>query len=266
MNAMKKESYLSIGEAARIMNVHIKSLRYYDRIGVLPPAYVDEETGYRYYAPSQLSMIQAIQFCVELGIPLRSFTEYCRDGNIDAERLIEDAGRIAEQKIRSIRNGLRFVEEMRETVRRGDRLLSSVGPMEYETPTRCYIVHAVEKQCNDMEFNCLLGQMHSEAAEQGFQTGFSYGYLYLYEAGDCRRYVYTEVYGDGHPDKRFLSFPAGRCCSVLCEESRIEHARELFTEEFNAGQGLTVFESEVITGIYNTEKPYYELRCFTPFS
>mgnify|MGYP004571771149 CR=1 FL=1 len=35
---------LSIGEFSKIANVHIKSLRYYDKLGVLKPIYVDPKT------------------------------------------------------------------------------------------------------------------------------------------------------------------------------------------------------------------------------
>lgn len=41
---------LSIGEFSKIANVHIKSLRYYDKLGVLKPIYVDPKTNYRYYS------------------------------------------------------------------------------------------------------------------------------------------------------------------------------------------------------------------------
>ncbi|MFD1176457.1 MerR family DNA-binding transcriptional regulator [Paenibacillus puldeungensis] len=39
----------SIGETAKINNVSIQALRHYDKIGLLTPAFVNEESGYRYY-------------------------------------------------------------------------------------------------------------------------------------------------------------------------------------------------------------------------
>ena len=43
---MKK--YFTIGEISKMKGVGIKSLRYYDKVGVLKPAYINQETGYRY--------------------------------------------------------------------------------------------------------------------------------------------------------------------------------------------------------------------------
>ena len=43
------KGYLSIGAVSKRKGVSIKSLRYYDRIGVLRPAYINKDTNYRYY-------------------------------------------------------------------------------------------------------------------------------------------------------------------------------------------------------------------------
>ena len=48
------KGYLSIGKVAKLKNVSIKSLRYYDEIGIFKPALTDHTTGYRYYKESQL--------------------------------------------------------------------------------------------------------------------------------------------------------------------------------------------------------------------
>lgn len=53
---MRTKKYLSIGEMAKLSGVHIKSLRYYDRIGVLKPAYVDPKTNH-FITPFLLKII-----------------------------------------------------------------------------------------------------------------------------------------------------------------------------------------------------------------
>src|SRR5580658_83750 len=45
----------SIGEFSRLGGVSIRTLRYYEEIGLLHPAEVDTATGYRRYAARQLS-------------------------------------------------------------------------------------------------------------------------------------------------------------------------------------------------------------------
>ena len=42
-----QEELLPIGRFARVSGLTVKALRHYDEIGLLQPAYVDEESGYR---------------------------------------------------------------------------------------------------------------------------------------------------------------------------------------------------------------------------
>lgn len=46
--------YLTIGEIGKLTDINPKSIRYYERIGILEPARIDPETGYRYYRPEQI--------------------------------------------------------------------------------------------------------------------------------------------------------------------------------------------------------------------
>ena len=45
---------LQIGEFSKICQVSVKTLRHYDKIGLLAPAEVDRFTGYRYYRVEQI--------------------------------------------------------------------------------------------------------------------------------------------------------------------------------------------------------------------
>ncbi|MGH3189246.1 MAG: MerR family transcriptional regulator [Streptosporangiaceae bacterium] len=60
----------SIGEFARLGGVSIRTLRHYDEIGVLRPATVDPDTGYRGYRASQLGRLNRILAMKELGLSL----------------------------------------------------------------------------------------------------------------------------------------------------------------------------------------------------
>jgi DNA-binding transcriptional MerR regulator/effector-binding domain-containing protein len=61
---------LSIGEFARLGGVSVRTLRHYDEIGLLHPATVDPETGYRAYSAGQLGRLNRIVALKELGLSL----------------------------------------------------------------------------------------------------------------------------------------------------------------------------------------------------
>jgi DNA-binding transcriptional MerR regulator len=60
----------TIGDFARHGRVSVRMLRHYDAIGLLPPAHVDEHTGYRYYADGQLGALLRIVELRDLGCGL----------------------------------------------------------------------------------------------------------------------------------------------------------------------------------------------------
>jgi DNA-binding transcriptional MerR regulator len=60
----------SIGEFARLGTVSVRTLRHYDEIGLLHPAKVDSNTGYRSYAADQLGQLNRIMALKDLGFSL----------------------------------------------------------------------------------------------------------------------------------------------------------------------------------------------------
>ena len=64
-----------IGTAARLAQVSVRTLRHYDDVGLLSPAKVDSETGYRWYGPEQLARLHRILALRDLGVPLGEIAE-----------------------------------------------------------------------------------------------------------------------------------------------------------------------------------------------
>jgi protein phosphatase len=67
---MAVRGLLTIGEFARASRLTPKALRLYDELGLLPPAYVDPASGYRFYAPGQLDDARLVAWLRRLGMPL----------------------------------------------------------------------------------------------------------------------------------------------------------------------------------------------------
>jgi DNA-binding transcriptional MerR regulator len=68
-----------IGDFSRLSMVSVKALRYYDEIGLLKPAQVDEFTGYRYYSASQMPSLNRIVALKSLGLTLTEIARLTAD-------------------------------------------------------------------------------------------------------------------------------------------------------------------------------------------
>ena len=100
---------MRIGEFARLSRVSVKTLQYYDELGLIKPARVDEFTGYRYYAHDQYSRLNRLRALKDLGFSLEHIRRLL-DGGLSADqvrrmladqaedirsRMTEDRGRLA---------------------------------------------------------------------------------------------------------------------------------------------------------------------------
>jgi effector-binding domain-containing protein len=77
---------LSIGDFSKLSRVPVKTLRYYDEIGLFKPLDVDRFTGYRYYSASQLSQLNRILALKDLGLSLEQIAQILHE-NLSLEQL-----------------------------------------------------------------------------------------------------------------------------------------------------------------------------------
>src|ERR1700722_123820 len=61
---------LTIGAFSRLTHLSIKTLRYYHEVGLLEPAVVDPDSGYRYYRPGQAHSAHLVRRFRDLGLPV----------------------------------------------------------------------------------------------------------------------------------------------------------------------------------------------------
>ncbi|MEU4152646.1 MerR family transcriptional regulator [Streptomyces sp. NPDC026659] len=77
---------LTIGAFARASRLSPKALRLYDELELLRPARVDPDTGYRYYAVSQLERARLVAWLRRLGMPLTEIRAVSALEGADAAR------------------------------------------------------------------------------------------------------------------------------------------------------------------------------------
>jgi DNA-binding transcriptional MerR regulator len=73
------EDLMPIGEFATASRLSQKALRLYGENGLLAPAWVDPDTGYRYYRPEQLKAATLIALLRRADVPLAEIREFLRE-------------------------------------------------------------------------------------------------------------------------------------------------------------------------------------------
>jgi len=108
------ETALSIGEVAAASGVPAKTIRYYESIGLLPPA-ERRDNGYRCYAPRALEELRFIRRARGLGFPLdevEALLALWRDRN----RASAEVKALAQRQIAAIDAKLEELTSMRDVL------------------------------------------------------------------------------------------------------------------------------------------------------
>lgn len=79
---------LSVSETAKLTGVSVRTLHYYDRLGLLPPSAVSD-AGYRFYDEAALERLQQILFFRELDFPLKEIGRILAQPNFDRQEALK---------------------------------------------------------------------------------------------------------------------------------------------------------------------------------
>lgn len=101
---------LSISQAAQRSGVSVRTLRYYDEIGLLKPSEVTP-AGYRYYDGPALETLQQIVFYRELGLPLEQISTILRAPDHNRTEALRRHLQLLLMKRRRLDDMLRLLDE-----------------------------------------------------------------------------------------------------------------------------------------------------------
>ena len=75
--------HYTIGEVVKLTGVSSHTLRYYDRMNIFKPSYIDTETGYRYYDSNQFWKLEIIKLCKYMELSLDDMREILKENKDD---------------------------------------------------------------------------------------------------------------------------------------------------------------------------------------
>ncbi|RRD93730.1 MerR family transcriptional regulator [Clostridiales bacterium COT073_COT-073] len=93
---------LSIGQMAKLNNISVQTLRYYEKLGLLVPKWVDENTNYRYYDLEQSSTLDIIKYLKKSDLTLQEIHDILSAKEVD----IKQVNQLLEKKARQIELGI----------------------------------------------------------------------------------------------------------------------------------------------------------------
>jgi len=125
---------LQIKEFAELTGVSVRTLHYYDEIGLLKPSFVDEQNGYRFYNEASLERMQEILFYREMDFSLRSIGELLASPTYDKRKALAEQKRLLILKKARLERLIIALEE----AEKGVITMNAFDNSEYETARQQY--------------------------------------------------------------------------------------------------------------------------------
>lgn len=212
------EKYFTISEFAKLRNININSLRYYEKIGVLRPHYVDEKTGYRYYSPEQVSILDVILLCINFGMPLKELANYINNNNtIDNKELFETGKKIAQQRICDFQMELSKIEYTLRYLNNNQQFNNKTGFYKRKIEQRTIITRTYTGNLTDVrKIEIESGELYNYAQSKKYSPVFPAGLLVNYNGGKMQLKIFFEILREDINDKCVTTIPSGefQCCQV----------------------------------------------------
>lgn len=208
----------TISEFAKLRDININSLRYYEKIGVLVPAYTDPKTGYRYYTPDQLSILDAILLCISLDIPLKQLSEYKdEDSYLLNEKLYEKGQELAKEKIKYIQTELEKIEYTLRYLKVNHQYLNTIDTYTRPIIDRKFVTMDYNGDLKDIRsIEQTSAKLYSYAQKQHLSPVFPAGLIISFRNSEITSKVFFEIIrSDADNTDNIISIPAG---DFLCKQ------------------------------------------------
>lgn len=103
-----------IGEFSKLVNIPVKTLRYYDEINLFKPQEIDLFSGYRYYSDEQITDLEVILNLKEVGFSLE---EIKKNKNNYSDALMQKKKSELMQEQKNLENKIRKLDYLRSKIK-----------------------------------------------------------------------------------------------------------------------------------------------------
>lgn len=106
-----------IGDFAKLLNTSVRTLRYYNSLGLLIPVEIDVFTGYRYYDDKQINDFNKIKLLQEAGFSLEEIKKY--QGLLTNEIMLKKKKELLKET-QNINEKIKKIDYLRSYLKDGD--------------------------------------------------------------------------------------------------------------------------------------------------
>jgi len=228
-----------IGNFARRCQTTIKTLRFYDKSGLLSPDYIDTFTGYRYYGPEKTAEMQKITGLKEIGFTLDEIRRYNAADERGRSEIIRDKRLSLAEMAEEAARRLKMLDEYGQNLSKGEKKMDMDLNAPFENDERAIgrweFIATVEnreefKPENEYENKSVYEELYFlPGGEKYWGFGWTKGFLIItFDGGMVVPYELREAGGQTF---MFLEIPGFGGVSVLGQADNKRYTKSSITKK-----------------------------------
>nr|WP_206774712.1 helix-turn-helix domain-containing protein [Bacillus cereus group sp. N8] len=256
---IRVKNLFSIGEVAKMKDITIKALRYYHKMGILIPRYIDKKTGYRYYSIDQFIHIDIIKGGRELRTSIVELQEIFKD--CDTEKLLQFLQlkrNEAEKNIKKMQEIIKTIDSLNMKVETSKDIVSN-DEISIQFFEQRYVFVAPCKEVESLQEILYYSNLEKIIQDKEEKMSFERGIIYSVnsEWHVEPRYVFSGFQGDSNieGEESIKVFPKGQYVTLAYSKENEEERRNKiikYAKEHNL-KVKSFIEVELYNDFFNTE-------------
>ncbi|HCM89925.1 MULTISPECIES: MerR family DNA-binding transcriptional regulator [Vagococcus] len=255
---------ISIGELSKASGISVRALRYYDKKGFLIPEFIDENSGYRYYAPSQLGKLYFLQLCNHFDVPLSSIHKFTlEDNNLSLEKFVNVTQEKLTEDFEHYNMLQTTLNSLRDNLDSFQKKKKKSSPY-FETMDERYIVASefMNKHITYLEFSNSLIDVYKIIYSNGLSALTNRGMIKKKVGNTYKHYIFSEIIKEDFSTeqlKLITCLPKGEYYCALYPYDTFYHRIAPYWEN-NVEENELVISTGFLDNSYQFTAPYIEVQ------
>lgn len=253
------EKLFSIGEVAKIKGVTIKALRYYHKVGILIPRYIDDITGYRYYSIDQFIYIDIIKGCRVLGTSIVELQEIFKKCNTDELlEFLKIKKYEAQENINKMKEVIENIDNLNSSVEYSKNILNN-SEIKIETFKQRYIIVAPCKEVGSLKEILYYCDLEKSIKDKNLKITRERGIIYEFNLDGCiePKYVFNGLEEDNNIEfnDNIKILPEGQYLTLAYSKEKENESKNKILNYIkkNNLKLKTCIEVELLNDFFDTE-------------
>lgn len=262
------KNIFSIGEVSKIKDITIKALRYYHKVGILIPKYIDENSGYRYYTIDQFVHIDIIKGCRELGTSISELQEIFKE--CDTDKLLEFLQikkQEAKDNICKMENIIKNIDDLSSTIKYSKEIIKE-SDIKIKYFDKRHIVAIKCEEAGNLNELIYYSDLDKVISDYNIETSIDRGIIYkLNSPGEVEPQYVFDVVKDISKIKdksNIKTLPSGDYVTLIYNKENMDEKRKELLDyiKYNNIKVEDIIETEIFNDIFNTDDFSCQIQIF----